>query len=181
LATKCAVTAYCRLFSFSGLLAYEIARRLHAAGEQITGVALLEPVTPLAATPGRAYGAVAATDIFRSIAARDGNRSRLLLRLAARSVLGPRAANAERLPMAYGYLVEAAECLQTLPIPIDLVYSDGFPKPALARWRAVAGAHLRAHHVVATEHAALIRSECIQQWRHVVDRWGTQRAHGAER
>ena len=158
-------------FSFHGLLAYEIARRLHAEGEEISGIALLEPVTPLARTTSPSYDRTAHREILGALVTGRLGRARSLQRLTANSRAGSRARSRGGMQTAYGYVVVAAERLEPLPVPIDLIYCQSYAGRALARWKAVAGSNLRLCQVTSENHQSLIRPDCVKQWKDVVGRW----------
>jgi amino acid adenylation domain-containing protein len=159
-------------FSFSGLIAYELARRLAARGVEIAGVALIEPVTPTASRAGRAYEWVLMSEIARSAAAGKRQRLRALLQLAAKTMSNAVSGPASRTKAGYGHLVTAAERLEGFPGRVDLVYSDAFPAGLVERWRAALGDSLATHRVDAAAHTDLIKPECVAQWRSVIDRPG---------
>ena len=158
-------------FSFCGLLAYEVARRLQAEGEEITGIALIEPVTPLARKSNHAYGQVAARTALSSIAKRQFYKAKMMARLTKNSMNGAWNTPQQGLEPAYGHLVVAAETLRSYPGTVDLIYAEGFHAPSLARWHDVLGNNLRLHKVEAENHKALIKPECIAQWKHVIENW----------
>ncbi len=158
-------------FSFCGLLAYELARRLHAEGARIRGIALIEPLTPCARMAGRSYGRVLLAETIRALASRKRGQLRRLSYLARYSLARPAAAPPPYLPHAYGHLVAAAEQLAPCPCPIDLIHAEGFSAKALQIWQDVAGDALRLHKVSADDHTSLIKPACVRQWHNVVAGW----------
>ena len=158
-------------FSFHGLLAYEIARRLHADGEDVTGIALIEPVTPKAGGRRRSYVAAAAKVTLRNIAARHLGVTRNMLRLARDSIVKARVRPRSGQRNAYGHVVVAAERLEPLDLPVDLIYCDSFETEALDAWKEVAGENLRLRWVSAENHQSLIQPDAIAQWQDVIDMW----------
>ncbi len=158
-------------FSFHGLLAYEIARRLHAEGEEVTGIALIEPVTPKATGRQRSYVTAAAEVTLRNIAARHLGVTRNMLRLLRDSVVSARVRPRSGQRNAYGHVVVAAERLEPLALPVDLIYCDAYETEAVDTWKEVAGDNLRLCRVSAENHQSLIRPEAIEQWKGVIDGW----------
>lgn len=158
-------------FSLHGLLAYEIARRLHADGQEVTGIALVEPVTPKARRHRRSYITAAADVTLRNIAARHLGVTRNMLRLMRDTVISARVRPRSGQRNAYGHVVVAAEKLDPLPLPVDLIYCDSFAPEAVATWQEVAGENLRLRRVEAKDHQSLIQLDAIRQWKDVIDGW----------
>lgn len=158
-------------FSFHGLLAYEVARRLHLEGEEISGLALLEPVTPMARATAPSYTRVAMRAALAALAKGRIRMTRNLLELLGNSRTGSRNGAHRRTRNAYGYVVAAAERLEPLPVPIDLIYCDAYPTRDLEQWKTMSGPNLRLRKVTAKEHKDLIQPDCVAQWKSVVDDW----------
>lgn len=156
-------------FSFSGLLAYELARCLKAEGEEVTGVAVIEPLTPMAEAPARSYARTVTAEIGRALAERKAERTRRLVGLAANSISGPWKGKIHSAAAGYGYLVMAAERLEPFDGAVDMICTSAFGDQRLDRWRSATD--LRVRQVSGEDHSNLIKPDSLQEWKDVVDRW----------
>ncbi len=128
-------------------------------------------MTPKATGRQRSYVTAAAEVTLRNIAARHLGVTRNMLRLLRDSVVSARTRPRTGQRNAYGHVVVAAERLEPLALPVDLIYCDAYETEAVDTWKEVAGDNLRLCRVSAENHQSLIRPEAIEQWKGVIDGW----------
>ena len=165
-------TFYLMGFSFGGIVAYEMARKLVEAGKKVGGLALVEPVTPMCIQPSSSYSLSIVRLLLKKFFHLKRNEVRAILALA---LVRSTSRNYQQLKYqaskGYGYLIHEAESLNTYKGSVDFIYSPNYPKDHISRWQMCVQGKLNLHETEPRNHEEMTDPQSVKGWSEVVEKW----------